>query len=129
MSRWLFTTPRSVAMNKYFPPLTSDRRREPRYSIQDPVKITVLLPPELTEVDGHATDLSKDGIGVLVDHEIKAGSIIEVILRTTSIIGEVRDCQAINGRYRLCVSITDMRMGIATAAAKSTKIETTVARG
>ena len=69
-----------------------DQRSEPRFSVDGPVKVTVLTEPETT-LTGRIENLSGKGMRLVLDAAIPVGAPIRVDLDGTLLLGEACYCR------------------------------------
>jgi len=69
-----------------------DRRLEPRFFADEPVEVTEISVMPARQMRGRLTDISRSGLGVIVDGCLPIGALIEIQTRKTIVFGEVRHC-------------------------------------
>ena len=80
------------------------RRKQLRLSAEQTVQLTVLGANEVSII-GQVVNVSGSGVGLLVDCAVEPGSPIQMDLGTSVLIGEVRYCQAKEGRFTIGVQL------------------------
>jgi hypothetical protein len=79
-----------------------DRRSEPRYSVDQPVVVTILDSGDREPFEGTVVDLSRSGLGVRVPYPIDLGCRIEIRWSRGTVVGQVRNCHRIRpDNYRV----------------------------
>lgn len=78
-----------------------EQRREPRVSISQPVRLTLLegLPDRRVSLEATVENASESGLRLLVDQAITLGTAVRLDLENTLILGEIRYCQQAGDRY------------------------------
>ena len=65
-------------------------RREPRFTVSDPVQLTLLDMPDTPSIQGEISDLSKSGLALLASSQLPIGQPVKVELGDTVVLGQVR---------------------------------------
>jgi len=68
-----------------------DQRSEPRFSVDEPVRVTVLK-GEHAVISGRVANLSGRGMRLLIDAEVPVGALIRVDVDGSMLLGEVCYC-------------------------------------
>ena len=82
-----------------------DLRTEPRFQVDDPVRILVLSVPDFAPLDGTVSNISKSGIALRSDSAIPSGCAVKLEFSATVVLGEVRHCKRSDDGYSAGVQI------------------------
>jgi hypothetical protein len=67
-----------------------EMRREPRFTVSDPVQLTLLEMPDAPSIQGEISDLSKSGLALLASSQVPIGQPVKVELADAVVMGQVR---------------------------------------
>jgi hypothetical protein len=84
---------------------TLELRREPRFVVTDPVRVTVLGLTGYPRLDGRASNLSRSGLSLVLPSRIPAGTEVTVELGGAVISGRIRYSKKAGDGVRTGVSI------------------------
>jgi PilZ domain len=68
----------------------SEMRHEPRFTVSDPVQLTLLDMPDTPSIQGEISDLSKSGLALLASSQLPIGQPVKVQLADAVVLGQVR---------------------------------------
>ncbi len=88
------------------PKHVSDRRRYHRYPTADRVVLEVTSEEPNTPVPGMTTDVSREGVGIVVDEPIVCGRWVKIDAGNCQIVGQVKNCRSVGSKYRIGVAIS-----------------------
>lgn len=80
-------------------------RREPRFAVNDPVRVTVLSVPDYPCLEGQISNLSKSGMALMLAATIPSGCQVKVELSDGVVLGEVRYCKKTDEEFTAGVAI------------------------
>jgi hypothetical protein len=80
-------------------------RREPRFKVTDPVRVTVIGLIGCPRLDGRASNLSRSGLSLVLPSRIPAGTEVTVELSGAVVSGKVRYSRKTADGVRTGVSI------------------------
>jgi hypothetical protein len=77
-------------------------RSQPRFSVGDDAVFQEINPLSVDRHKIKIVDVSRDGLGILSPKSVFAGTIVQVRIKSTIELGEVRHCSTLGGRgYRI----------------------------
>jgi hypothetical protein len=88
---------------------TLELRREPRFIVTDPVRVTVLGPIGYPQLDGRASNLSRSGLSLVLPSRIPAGTAVTVELSGAVVSGKIRYSKKVGDGVRTGVAIDAVR--------------------
>ncbi|MEO8026671.1 MAG: PilZ domain-containing protein [Bryobacteraceae bacterium] len=71
-----------------------EKRREPRFPVVRDITVRAWTPPTFEIVPGQVRDISRSGVGMVIDAAIPAGCEIEFRVGEFQVFAEVRHCRA-----------------------------------
>jgi hypothetical protein len=83
----------------------NELRREPRFAVNDPVRVTILNVPDYPSLEGQVSNLSKSGLAVMLPTAIPSGCQVKVELADGVVLGEVRYCKKADEEFTAGVAI------------------------
>lgn len=87
----------------------SERRREPRYCIHEPVEIRCFEQQTSDRISAVAVDISRRGLRLEVGSPLLRGSRLEIVLPKRAVIfGEVRYCRRVSDAYYAGIAIEEV---------------------
>ena len=84
---------------------TLELRREPRFIVTDPVRVSVLGLIGYPRLDGRASNLSRSGLSLVLPSRIPAGTGVTVELSGAVVSGKIRYARKTGDGFRTGVSI------------------------
>lgn len=84
-------------------------RREPRFAVNDLVRVSTGKAPNQQILEGQISDLSKSGLAAFVREAVPAGTPVEVDLNDTTVFGDVRYCELMQDGYRIGIEIDSVQ--------------------
>lgn len=94
-------------------------RREPRFAVNDPARVTVLSVPDYPSLDGQIANLSKSGLAVMLPTAIPSGCQVKVELADGVLLGEVQYCRKADEEFTAGVAIETVLFSDNSAADKT----------
>ncbi len=85
-----------------------DRRREHRVTVEDRAFMHVLDPLSSTREDVRILDLSKTDLKLCVPEFLQPGTTVQVHLKSSFVLGEVRYCSQVGTEFHAGIRITDI---------------------
>lgn len=85
--------------------VSNELRREPRFDVNDPVRITVINVPDYPCIDGQISNLSKSGLALTVPAAVPPGCQVKIELNDGVVLGEVRHCKKAGDEFTAGVAI------------------------
>jgi hypothetical protein len=82
------------------------RRREPRFDINQPVKVVNLDSPDLP-LQGRIANFSANGTRLILERKLAPGTMIKVEWGTTILLGEVIYCEANGFEFAIGLQLED----------------------
>jgi predicted anti-sigma-YlaC factor YlaD len=86
----------------------TDRRREPRFEVDAPASMQVLNPLSTNRVDVRILNLSKRGLRLSVTEFLQKGTIVQVLTKGSSMLGEVCHCSRVGTEFQVGILITEV---------------------
>ena len=100
----------------------NELRREPRFDVNDPAKVTVLNVPDYPSLEGQVSNLSKSGLAVTLPTGIPSGCQVKVELADGVVLGEVRYCKKAEDEFSAGVAIETVLFREAPGADKAQRV-------
>lgn len=91
--------------NSYLVDVKIQLRREPRFHVNDPARVTVLNVPDYPTLDGQILNLSKSGLAVYLTSAVPTGCQVKVELADGIVLGEIRYCKKTDDEFTAGVAI------------------------
>jgi hypothetical protein len=85
-----------------------ENRKSIRVPTDDPAVLTVLQPEQSGHIDTRILDASKEGLKLLIPHELMRGTVLQVHLSDLFIRAEVRNCRPVGAVFHAGVLIKDV---------------------
>lgn len=86
-----------------------EKRRHPRVATDDPAVLTTVLQLEPSpRLKIRILDASKQGLKLLVPHELMRGTVVQIHVRDLVILAEVRHCRPAGKAFHAGVMIQDV---------------------
>jgi len=85
-----------------------EKRKNPRVTTDDAALLTVLQPERSARVKIRVIEASKDGMKLLIPHQVITGSIVQIHVRDLFIMAEVRYCIPKAQEFHAGVKIQDV---------------------
>jgi anti-sigma factor RsiW len=85
-----------------------EKRRHLRVATDDPAALTVLQLEPAPRLKTRILDASKQGLRLLVPHDLMRGAVIQIHVRDLFILAEVRHCRAVGQAFHAGVQIQDV---------------------
>ncbi|MEP6963145.1 MAG: PilZ domain-containing protein [Acidobacteriota bacterium] len=89
-------------------PNGSDKRAEDRYSVLETAIVHPISTEERERLEVYVMDISNNGMKLRVERPLVAGMQVQVLLRDLIILGEVRHCRQVSGRFNVGVLVQDV---------------------
>jgi hypothetical protein len=87
---------------------SEDRRRDRRTPVDTPASMRILNPLSGARIDIHVLDVSDHGLKLSVPHFLSPGTGIQVRLKNTIAMAEVRYCRPMGAEFHVGVWIQDV---------------------
>lgn len=93
-----------------FPLLESglEKRREPRFATDSTMGLQVLRPLSFERLTGRVVNVSRSGVALRLARPLERGSLIQVRVGNTVLLGEVRHCAKIDNEFAIGVLLEDI---------------------
>jgi hypothetical protein len=92
-----------------------ERRSEPRVPADAPAVVTILLPGSHPHVEGRILDTSKNGVRIELAVPVDPGTLIQIRLKETIAMAEVRYCVPAGSGFRIGARIVSTMSSRASA--------------
>jgi hypothetical protein len=89
----------------------NELRREIRFMVNDPARVTVLSVPDYPCVEGQLSSLSKSGLAVTLATAVPCGCQIKVELADGVVLGEARYCNKSDDEFTVGVAVETVLFG------------------
>jgi len=88
-----------------------DQRREPRFTADQPVTLTVLTDPR-RRVDGRVSNASGRGLGVVTAARVEPGAALKIEIDDSVVLGEAIYCRREHDEYFIGVELDQVLVGL-----------------
>ncbi len=85
-----------------------ERRQDPRTATDDPASMRLLLPVVAEWTSVTVVDASRGGIRVRTSGHLQAGTLVQLRIKNTIVLGEVRYCVQAGDAFHAGVQIQDL---------------------
>ena len=93
--------PEKTATEAGAQPIPPERRHEIRRTAKDPARMRILRPFSPLPFDVQVLDVSKTGLKVQAGHSLVPGTLVQINLKDTVAVAEVRYCLPAGNRYHV----------------------------